>query len=74
MMNIITWNCKGTGRKSLIRDLKIKYATSFIILLETHVNGRKAQSIIRKMGFDGYFVSEAQGHSGGIWCLWDTNT
>lgn len=25
------------------------------------------------MGFDGAFISDAQGHSGGIWCLWDTS-
>lgn len=74
MMNIIIWNCRGVGRKSfpdLIRDLKIKYDTCFIILLETHVSGCRVEEIIKKMGFDNSFVSEAQGHSGGIWCLWN---
>lgn len=62
MMNIITWNCRGTGRKSfpgLVRDLRDKYDANFMILLVTHVSGIKAQEIIRRIGFDGSFVFEA---------------
>ncbi|RYR66808.1 hypothetical protein Ahy_A03g012892 [Arachis hypogaea] len=28
----------------------------------------------KKIGFDGCFVEEARGFSGGIWCLWNTET
>lgn len=69
MMNVIAWNCRGAGRKSflgLIKDLRIKYEASFVILLESHVSGRRAQDIIKRMGFDGHFVSDTQQHSGGI--------
>lgn len=75
-MNIITWNCKGVSRKSfpgLIRVLKSKYETQFIILMETHINGERNHGIVRRMGFDSFCISEAQGHSGGIWCLWDSS-
>lgn len=71
-MNFITWNCRGVGRRSfpgLIRDLKQKYEAYFIILIETHVSGDKCNNIIRRMGLDGSCISEAQGHSGGIWYL-----
>lgn len=76
MMNAITWNCRGVGSKSfpgLIRDSKVKYEASLFFLLETHISGDRRNEIIRRMGFDGMFVSEAQGHLGGIWCLWDTS-
>ncbi|RYR24559.1 hypothetical protein Ahy_B02g058063 [Arachis hypogaea] len=73
-MNIICWNCRGAGGKSfhsLIRDMRKEYDAHFIILLETHVSGMKGKKIRDKMGFDGSFIVEAVGHSGGIWCLWD---
>lgn len=76
-MNIISWNCRGTGSKSfpgLVRDLKSKYNSQFVILLETHSSGTRNQAIIKKMGFDGQFVVDAEGQSGGIWCLWDKST
>lgn len=74
IMNIITWNYRGVGRRSLlglIRDLQLKYEAQFIILMETHVSGNRCNGIIKKTGFDSYCISKAQGHSGGIWCLWD---
>ncbi|RYQ93893.1 hypothetical protein Ahy_B09g100109 [Arachis hypogaea] len=70
MMNIICWNCRGAGGKSfhsLIRDMRKEYDAHFIILLETHVSGMKGKKIRDKMGFDGSFIVEAIGHSGGIW-------
>ncbi|XLU48026.1 hypothetical protein S245_042840 [Arachis hypogaea] len=75
-MNFIIWNCRGVGGKgfhTLIRDLKREFEANFIILLETHVSGDRGNKIREKMGFDGVFVEESRGHSGGIWCLWDTN-
>lgn len=74
MMNIITWNCRGVGRKSfpgLVKDLRMKYDDCLFILLETHVSGNRGQAIINRVGFSGLIISDAQGHSGGIWCLWD---
>lgn len=67
MMNVIPWNYRG-ARKScfpgLIRDLKYKYNTCIIILMETHISGTRCQEIIKKMGFNGSYVSNALGHSG----------
>lgn len=74
-MNIIVWNCRGVGKKSfpgLIRDMKLKFSAQFVVLLETHVSGSRSRKIIKRMGFNGACLSEAEGHSGGIWCLWDT--
>ncbi|RYR72069.1 hypothetical protein Ahy_A02g006258 [Arachis hypogaea] len=74
-MNIISWNCRGAGSKafpSIIRDLRQEYDANFFILLETHVSGPRGKQIRDKMGFDKSFVVDAMGHSGGIWCLWDS--
>lgn len=73
-MNVISWNCRGTAGKdfvSMVKDLRKFYNTNFIILMETHTSGNRAAGIIKKFGFNGNFVQEACGHSGGIWCLWD---
>ncbi|RYR27976.1 hypothetical protein Ahy_B01g052052 [Arachis hypogaea] len=54
----------------MLTDLYTKYKATFCILLETHISGKKAELIIKKFGFDSWCVSEAEGFSGGIWCLW----
>ncbi|RYR19872.1 hypothetical protein Ahy_B03g064772 [Arachis hypogaea] len=76
VMNIISWNCRGAGGKTfptLIRDIRREYNTNFIILLETYINGSCGATIRDKIGFDNSFIVEANGHSEGIWCLWDSD-
>ncbi|RYR74412.1 hypothetical protein Ahy_A02g009125 [Arachis hypogaea] len=76
MMNIISWNCRNAGGKffpSLIRDLNREYNSDFIILLETHVSSLRGKTIRDKIGLDGSFIVESQGHSGGIWCLFNSS-
>lgn len=73
-MNILSWNCRGTTSKgfgSLIRDMKNLHDSKFIVLMETHATGARASGIIKNIGLKGSFIQDAQGHSGGIWCLWD---
>lgn len=73
-MNFMSWNCRGTAAKgftSLVRDLRKEYDYSLIFLLETHASGDKALRQAKKTGFGGQFIVDANGHSGGIWCLWD---
>ena len=75
-MNFVTWNCRGASAPNfpgIIKDSRKQYCTSFIALLETRTSGNKAKRIINKMGFDSYFIVEAQGFAGGIWCMWDLN-
>ncbi|KAL1316390.1 hypothetical protein AAHE18_15G062500 [Arachis hypogaea] len=75
-MNIINWNCRGAGAKSfsyLIRDLRREFDANFLLLFETHLSGDRGKDVRNKLGFDGCFVEEASGHSGGIWALWDSS-
>ncbi|KAL1300646.1 uncharacterized protein LOC107613288 [Arachis ipaensis] len=41
--------------------------------METHISGQRGEAVWKKMGFDGHFIKEARGQSGGIWCLWDSS-
>ncbi|XP_019451752.1 PREDICTED: uncharacterized protein LOC109353844 [Lupinus angustifolius] len=73
----MSWNCMGTnarGFSRLIKDIKGLYSISFLILLETQISGEKAEKVICKLGFDGVAKVDARGRSGGIWCLWDSNS
>lgn len=40
--------------------------------MELHISGIKVDSDVKKIGFDGGVLVEAQSFSGGIWCLWNT--
>ncbi|KAE8661412.1 hypothetical protein F3Y22_tig00113725pilonHSYRG00162 [Hibiscus syriacus] len=54
-------------------DQRGKEQPNIITLMETHVSGSKADKIIKDMGYNSSFRVEAQGHSGGIWMLWDNS-
>ncbi|RYR12122.1 hypothetical protein Ahy_B04g069663 isoform A [Arachis hypogaea] len=70
LMNILTWNYWGAGEKTfpnLIRDLKRDYDLNFVILLETHISGDRRRTVRNRIGFNGMFVEDARGQSGGYW-------
>ncbi|KAK7266988.1 hypothetical protein RIF29_19650 [Crotalaria pallida] len=76
LMNILSWNCIGTGNKgfaNLVKDIRRINSVNLVFLYETHANSEQAKNVIRRIGLDGYFVVDANGHSGGIWCLWDSD-
>ncbi|KAJ1441395.1 Ribonuclease H-like superfamily [Sesbania bispinosa] len=54
---------------------ELKEVRSSDTLLEPRVSGKRADSIIRKCGFQFNYRVDASGFSGGIWILWnDTNS
>ncbi|KAK7260044.1 hypothetical protein RIF29_25766 [Crotalaria pallida] len=54
-------------------DLSRVYKIGLMCLYETHSGGDRAKRIINRLGFNGFYVVDAQGHAGGIWVLWDDN-
>ncbi|KAL1325061.1 hypothetical protein AAHE18_13G134300 [Arachis hypogaea] len=75
------WQIRGMGMgaggrtfPALIRDIRREYDANFLILLETHISGTKGEYVRNKIRLDSSFVVEPTGHSGGIWCLWDSST
>lgn len=53
--------------------MKREFNFTLMFLLETHISGQRATNIVKRLGFDGWFLQEAIGHVGGIWCVWDRN-
>ncbi|RYR67782.1 hypothetical protein Ahy_A03g014214 [Arachis hypogaea] len=64
---------RGKAFSNLIRDLCKEYKFSFLILIKTHISGSRGKLVWEKFGLDGFFIEEARGQSGGIWCLCDTS-
>lgn len=56
-----------------MKDIKREFFSSLIILVETHTSGDTAKKIAKKCGLDNFFIVDAKGQSGGLWCLWDSN-
>jgi endonuclease/exonuclease/phosphatase family metal-dependent hydrolase len=72
-MNLISWNCRGLGNHGAVRDLcqmeKEKRPT-LLFLMETKSRHYKFEHISVKLGFDGLFVVDPVGQSGGLALLW----
>ncbi|KAL5832771.1 hypothetical protein ACOSQ3_016445 [Xanthoceras sorbifolium] len=70
---ICTWNVRGAGKKGfarLINDMKDYHNIDIFVILEPRISGKRATSIISKLGFASSFIVEADGFSGGFWLLW----
>lgn len=72
-MNLICWNCRGLGNPRAIHFLKDLVSSKkplFVFLSETLCISQKIGSICSLLGFDDFFVVDAQGHSGGLAFFW----
>lgn len=73
LINSLIWNPKGASGKdfpSYIKDIMCVYNIDFLAVLETRVSGIRADNIIKKICLQEGARVEAQGFSGGIWCMW----
>ena len=69
-MNAFVWNCRGVRKKGfslMMKDLKRWYDFFILVLLETHISGVKADTVVSKLGFDDNFLVSIDGFAGGIW-------
>ncbi|CAN1729936.1 LINE-1 reverse transcriptase homolog [Linum perenne] len=72
-MIIISWNCRGLGQPRAVRALSelVKvHRPDVIFLSETLVQKQKMEEIRIKLKFDGCFVVDPIGRSGGLCVLW----
>jgi len=70
---ILVWNTQGAGSREFLHTLKEHVRMQhpqIIVLLETHISGARADEVCQKIGVQGHFRVEGQGHQGGIWILW----
>lgn len=73
-INIIAWNCRGTGSRTFLRHLKLlinRYKSNILVLIETRVNSVFADKIVDITNFSDKIVVEAVRFSGGIWVMWN---
>jgi hypothetical protein len=72
-MILLSWNCRGLGNPWAVRELchmvKTKKPT-LLFLMETKSRKNKMEGIRIKIGFEGLFVVDPVGRSGGLALLW----
>ncbi|XP_060965604.1 uncharacterized protein LOC133034522 [Cannabis sativa] len=72
-MSLLSWNCRGLGNLRAIQFLKeivFQKKPNVIFLCETICKNDKINYVKRLLGFEGSYVVEARGHSGGLAMLW----
>ncbi|GMJ02456.1 hypothetical protein HRI_003914800 [Hibiscus trionum] len=73
MVKVIFWNVQGALGSYFFRCFNLMVQVQkpdIVALFEPRISGRKADSFIRRSGFDNSYRVEATGFSGGIWVLW----
>lgn len=76
VMNIITWNCRGTLKPNFqnhVKELVQNHDPTILIIIETRVDGERAKEILDRLPFDGAIYTNTIGYVGGLWVLWNSN-
>lgn len=74
---ILTWNVRGAAKRHFIKtiwDIVSMFNVHVLVIMEPHISGWKALTVVSKLGFTDYFILDADGFSGGIWLLWKVDT
>lgn len=76
IMNSLIWNCRVAMKptfKKIVLNLVEWNNPAIFVIMETRIDGNRADDIIRRLSFDGAYSTESIGHAGGIWLLWCSN-
>jgi exonuclease III len=72
-MNLISWNCRGLGNPRAIRSLcrlVREKKPNILFLMETKCRKEKMEVLRVRMEFEGMFVVDVVGRSGGLALFW----
>ncbi|XP_074352813.1 uncharacterized protein LOC141691964 [Apium graveolens] len=72
-MSTCSWNCQGVGQPwkiQFLSDVIRQTRTNFVFLCETLCRKEKMDWLCSKLGYDGVFVVDVQGRSGGLALMW----
>ena len=72
-MTCLSWNVRGLGNPrtvQVLRDLVNSKRPDFVFLMETLLDGKKAETVCETLRYEGCFVVQREGHSGGLMMLW----
>jgi exonuclease III len=72
-MILLSWNCQGLGNPWTVQDLCLmvrEKKPDILFLMETKCRKEKMERIRVRLGFNGMFVVDPVGRSGGLVLLW----
>lgn len=72
-MKLLSWNCQGLGNPRTVQALRrliVAQGPTIVFLSETRCSRSYFSSLSFHLGFDGLFVVDACGRSGGLCLLW----
>ena len=75
-MNILIWNCKGVMKpifKKIVLDLVEWHKPAIFVIIETRIDGNRADDIIRRLPFNGAYSTKTIGDAEHIWLLWHSD-
>jgi endonuclease/exonuclease/phosphatase family metal-dependent hydrolase len=75
-MSALSINCRGLGGAATvkeIRDLKRKYAPTFLCVQETQLQKAHVEGLARSIGYDRCFAVSSSGRSGGLALFWNND-
>jgi hypothetical protein len=75
-MNLLSWNCRGSGRDSAVGELRWlvkQYRPSLLFLSETKMREQRIKPFMWSLGYNGCLVVNCQGRSGGLALFWSEN-
>uniref|UniRef100_A0A803PEK6 Reverse transcriptase domain-containing protein n=1 Tax=Cannabis sativa TaxID=3483 RepID=A0A803PEK6_CANSA len=73
IMNALSWNCRGLGNPwafQFLKEIISQKKPKMVFLCETKCAKERVEWVGRNLGFEGVFIVEAQGRSGGLAFLW----
>ena len=73
-MSLLCWNCRGAGKPAAVRELREltkQYAPSVLCILETQIEGIRAENMVGSLGFNKIFAVSSTGRSGGLGIFWN---
>ncbi|KAK1398276.1 hypothetical protein POM88_008139 [Heracleum sosnowskyi] len=75
-MNVLSWNCRGVGRPrnvQFLSDVVRQEKPGVVFLCETLAKKSKMEWVQLKIGYQGMFVVDPIGRSGGLTMFWKDN-
>ncbi|KAH9666675.1 hypothetical protein KPL70_020731 [Citrus sinensis] len=76
LMSILSWNCRGLGHPPTVQvliEMVENKKLHFVFLMETLSCMSKLESLKSNMGFNGLFVVDRVGRSGGLALFWNSD-
>ena len=73
-MNIFCWNCRGSGKSAIIRELRDfarQFAPTLLCIVETQLESGRVEALAGTLGFDSAYAISSRGRSGGIGLFWN---